>query len=234
MRTIPACGHPPVTATGCDLEHDGVQRQGGIQYHCSGSSPGAGHSDDSLDSIQLRLQTLASEGATHFNKANYFADRSLSERLITTQEALGGGVALARANQTFNGSPDATIPRADALAAARAASESARMGTASAAGADSDPLAGVEVDPRRAAMAFASAQNKPTAGRAEAVSPDAATRAANLAASDLSKPSAPRRRVSVTGARRGRVDRNTATLSPARWRSSGAQARQWHRLSESG
>ena len=195
--------------------------QGGIQGTIAADLHQAlAYSDDSLDSIQLRLQTLASEGATHFNKANYFADRSLSERLITTQEALGGGVALARANQTVNGSPDATIPRADALTAARAASESARMSTPSATGVDNDALAGIEVDPRRAAMAFASAQNKPTAGRAEAVSPDAATRAANLTASDIQQAvSAPRASESQSLGREAgiaAVDRNTAvTLSPA-------------------
>jgi len=193
--------------------------QGGIQGTIAADLHQAlAYSDDSLDSIQLRLQTLASEGATHFNKSNYFADRSLTERLITTQEALGGGVALARANQTVNGSPDATIPRADALAAARAASESARMSTASATGVDNDPLAGVEVDPRRAAMAFVSAQNKPTAGRAETVSPDAT--AAKLTADDLRQAvSAPRASESQSAGREAGIsglDRSTAvTLSPA-------------------
>ena len=198
--------------------------QGGIQGAIAADLHQAlAYSDDSLDSIQLRLQTLASEGATHFNKSNYFADRSLSERLITTQEVLGGGVALARANQTVAGSPDATIPRADALAAARTGADSVRMNAASSAGAvgaDSDPLAGVEVDPRRAAMAFASTQNKPTATRAEAASPDTTARVANLSANDLQQAvSAPRVSESQAAERAAGItalDRNAAvTLSPA-------------------
>ena len=198
--------------------------QGGIQGAIAADLHQAlAYSDDSLDSIQLRLQTLASEGATHFNKSNYFADQSLSERLITTQEVLGGGVALARANQTVAGSPDATIPRADALAAARTGADSVRMNAASSAGAvgaDSDPLAGVEVDPRRAAMAFASTQNKPTATRAEAASPDTTARVANLSANDLQQAvSAPRVSESQAAERAAGItalDRNAAvTLSPA-------------------
>ena len=198
--------------------------QGGIQGAIAADLHQAlAYSDDSLDSIQLRLQTLASEGTTHFNKSNYFADQSLSERLITTQEVRGGGVALARANQTVAGSPDATIPRADTLAAARTGADSVRMNAASSAraiGTDSDPLAGVEVDPRRAAMAFASTQNKPTATRAEAASPNTTARAANLSANDLQQAvSAPRVSESRAAERAAGItalDRNTAvTLSPA-------------------
>ena len=75
--------------------------QGGIQGAIAADLQQAlADSDASLDSIQLRLQTVSSEGATHFNKANYFADRSLSERPVGVQEMLGGGVALARANSS--------------------------------------------------------------------------------------------------------------------------------------
>jgi flagellar hook-length control protein FliK len=198
--------------------------QGGIQGTIAADLQQAlADSDASLDSIQLRLQTLSSEGATHFNKANYFADRSLSERPVGVQEMLGGGVALARANQAVDGSPDATVQRADAVAAARAAAESTRLTSPNASSTTStvaDQLAGDEVDPRRAAMAFAGAQNKQIAGRADAMSPDVRARTSNLTADDLQQAlSAPRVTESQVAAREAgstTVDRNTAvTLSPA-------------------
>jgi flagellar hook-length control protein FliK len=198
--------------------------QGGIQGAIAADLQQAlADSDASLDSIQLRLQTLSSEGATHFNKANYFADRSLSERPVGVQEMLGGGVALARANQAVDGSPDATVQRADAVAAARAAAESTRLTSPNASSTTStvaDQLAGDEVDPRRAAMAFAGAQNKQIAGRADAMSPDVRARTSNLTADDLQQAlSAPRVTESQVAAREAgstTVDRNTAvTLSPA-------------------
>ena len=171
----------------------------------------------------MRLKTLSSEGATHFNKANYFSDRSLFERPVGVQEVLGGGVALARANHAVDGSPDATVPRADTVAAARAAAESTRFTSPNASSTTStvaDQLAGDEVDPRRAAMAFASAQNKQIAGSADAMSPDATARTANLTADDLQQAlKAPRVRESQVAAREAgstTVDRNTVvTLSPA-------------------
>ena len=88
--------------------------QGGIQGTIQGTiaadlQQALAYSDDSLDSIRLRLQALAGEGVTHFNKANYFADRSLSDRPAITQGALGSGVTLGRANQAIEGSP---VPRA--------------------------------------------------------------------------------------------------------------------------
>jgi flagellar hook-length control protein FliK len=147
--------------------------QGGIQGTIAADLQQAlADSDASLDSIQLRLQTLSSEGATHFNKASYFADRSLSERLVATPAVLGGGIALARANHAVDGSPDATVPRADTIAAARAAAESIRLTSPNASSTTStgvDQLASDEVDPRRAAMTFASAQNKQIAGSASRV-----------------------------------------------------------------
>ena len=198
--------------------------QGGIQGTIAADLQQAlADSDASLDSIQLRLKTLSSEGATHFNKANYFSDRSLFERPVGVQEVLGGGVALARANHAVDGSPDATVPRADTVAAARAAAESTRFTSPNASSTTStvaDQLAGDEVDPRRAAMAFASAQNKQIAGSADAMSPDATARTANLTADDLQQAlKAPRVRESQVAAREAgstTVDRNTAvTLSPA-------------------
>ena len=198
--------------------------QGGIQGTIAADLQQAlADSDASLDSIQLRLKTLSSEGATHFNKANYFSDRSLFERPVGVQEVLGGGVALARANHAVDGSPDATVPRADTVAAARAAAESTRFTSPNASSTTStvaDQLAGDEVDPRRAAMAFASAQNKQIAGRADAMGPDATARTANLTADDLQQAlKAPRVRESQVAAREAgstTVDRNTAvTLSPA-------------------
>lgn len=174
------------------------------------------YSDESLDSIQLRLQALSSEGVTHFNKANYFADRSLSEQPIATQGVLGNGVALGRTNQAVEGSP---VPRADAVTAARATAESAGISAVSTAKADQ--LAGAEVDPRRAAMAFASAQNTRIAGRADAKGPDTTAAVANLTADDLQQAlSAPRSRASQLAALDAgsttTADRSTAvTLSPA-------------------
>jgi len=174
------------------------------------------YSDESLDSIQLRLQALSSEGVTHFSKANYFADRSLSGQPIAAQGVLGNGVALGRTNQAVEGSP---VPRADAVIAARATAESAGVSAASTAKADQ--LAGVEVDPRRAAMAFASAQHKQIAGRADMKTPDAMAGAANLTADDLQQAlSAPRARASQVAALEAgssaTADRSTAaTLSPA-------------------
>ena len=198
--------------------------QGGIQGTIAADLQQAlADSDASLDSIQLRLKTLSSEGATHFNKANYFSDRSLFERPVGVQEVLRGGVALARANHAVDGSPDATVPRADTVAAARAAAESTRFTSPNASSTTStgaDQLAGDEVDPRRAAMAFASAQNKQIAGSADAMSPDATARTANLTADDLQQAlKAPRVRESQVAAREAgsnTVDRNTVvTLSPA-------------------
>ena len=198
--------------------------QGGIQGTIAADLQQAlADSDASLDSIQLRLKTLSSEGATHFNKANYFSDRSLFERPVGVQEVLGGGVALARANHAVDGSPDATVPRADTVAAARAAAESTRFTSPNASSTTftgADQLAGDEVDPRRAAMAFASAQNKQIAGSADAMSPDATARTANLTADDLQQAlKAPRVRESQVAAREAgsnTVDLNTVvTLSPA-------------------
>ena len=199
--------------------------QGGIQGTIEAELQQAlADSDASLDSIQLRLQKLSSEGVTHFNKANYFADRSLSQRPVATPVTLGGGVVPARVNQAVDGSPDATAPRPDPIAAARAAADSARVTTAntsSAVSAGADQLAGAQVDPRRAAMAFASAQKKQIAGRADAMSPDATARTANLTADDFQQAlSAPRARASqVAAAEAGSsttADRSTAvTLSPA-------------------
>lgn len=177
--------------------------QGGIQGTIAADLQQAlADSDASLDSIQLRLQTLSSEGAAHFNKANYFADRSQSERPVATPVVLDGGVALARANQAV---------------------DSARFTTADASGAISTgayQLSGDEVDPRRAAMAFTSAQNKQIAGRADAMSPDATARTATLTADDLQQAlSATRASESQLATREAggtTVDRNTAvTLSPA-------------------
>ena len=179
------------------------------------------YGDDSLDSIQLRLQALSSEGVTHFNKANYFADRSLSERQVATPGALGNGVALGRANQAVEGSP---VPRADAVTATRVTAEPAGISAASGSNttfAGADQLAGAEVDPRRAAMAFASAQHKQIAGRADARGPDATAGAANLTADDLQQAlSAPRAKASQVAALEAgsstTAGRSTAvTLSPA-------------------
>ena len=179
------------------------------------------YGDDSLDSIHLRLQALSSEGVTHFNKANYFADRSVSERQVATQGLLGNAVALGRANQAVEGSP---VPRADAVTAARATAEPAGISATSASNttfAGADQLAGAEVDPRRAAMAFASAQHKQIAGRADARGPDATAGAANLTADDLQQAlSAPRAKASQVAALEAgsstTAGRSTAvTLSPA-------------------
>ena len=215
--------------------------QGGIQGTIAADlQQGLVDSDASLDSIQLRLQTLSSEGVIHFDKANYFADRSLSQRAVGVQEVLGGGVALARANQADDGSPDATALRAagestrftslnassatatgaDQLAGDEVDPRRAAMAFASAqnkqiaGGADSSQLAGDEVDPRRAAVAFASAQNKQATGGPEPASSDASARTANLTADDLRQAfSAPRARESQVAAREAgntTVDRNTA------------------------
>ena len=179
------------------------------------------YGDDSLDSIHLRLQALSSEGVTHFNKANYFADRSVSERQVATQGLLGNAVALGRANQAVEGSP---VPRADAVTATRVTAEPAGISAASASNttfAGADQLAGAEVDPRRAAMAFASAQHKQIAGRADARGPDATAGAANLTADDLQQAlSAPRAKASQVAALEAgsstTAGRSTAvTLSPA-------------------
>ena len=192
--------------------------QGGIQGTIQGTITADLHqalaySDDSLDSIRLRLQALAGEGVTHFNKANYFADRSLSDRPAITQGALGSGVTLGRANQAVEGSP---VPRA--------ATESVGLSAASVSNttfAGADQLTGVEVDPRRAAMAFTSAQNKQIAGRTDAMSPDASARAANLTADDLQQAhSTPQTRAAqiaeLEAASSTAADRSTAvTLSPA-------------------
>ena len=86
-----------------------------------------------------RLQALASEGASDFNKANYFADRTLSKRLITPQQVLDSGGAKSRANPGRSGLLDGA------------------------------PSANVEVDPRRAAMTFVSAQKQPIAYEAGAM-----------------------------------------------------------------
>ena len=184
--------------------------QGGIQGTISADLQQAlADGDASLDSIQLRLQTLSSEGATHFDKAKYFADRSPSERLVATPVVPGGGFALARANQAVDSSPDVTAPRADAAAAARLATESTRFTSANASSgtsAGADQLAGDQVDPRRAAMAFASAQNKQIAGRADAMTPDNTARTANLADDDLQQAlSAPRATESQIAAREAQV-----------------------------
>ena len=200
--------------------------QGGIQGTIQGTIAADLHraladSDDSLDSIRVRLQALSSEGVTHFNKANFFAERSLSDRPAATQGVLGSGVALGRANQAVEGSP---VPRADAGAAARAATESVGLSAASVSNttfAGADQLTGAEVDPRRAAMAFASAQNKQIAGRADAMSADATARATNLTADDLQQAlSTPQTRASQVAALEAggsaTADRNTAvTMSPA-------------------
>ena len=200
--------------------------QGGIQGIIQGTIAADLHqalaySDDSLDSIQLRLQALAGEGVTHFNKANYFADRSLSDRPAITQGVLASVVTLGQANQAVEGSP---VPRADTVTAARAATESVGLSAASVSNTSltgANQLAGVEVDPRRAAMAFTSAQNKQIADRADAMSPDATARVANLTADDLRQAlSTPQTRASQIAALEAgssaTADRNTAvTLSPA-------------------
>lgn len=114
--------------------------QGGIQGAIAAELHQAlAYSDDSLDSIQLRLQALASEGASYFDKSNYFADRSLSERLITPQQVLDSGGAISRANPGRSGLLDGA------------------------------PSANVEVDPGRAAITFVSAQKQPIVHKAGAM-----------------------------------------------------------------
>ena len=122
---------------------------------------------------------------------------------------LGNGVALGRANQAVEGSP---VLRADAVTATRATADPAGI---SAASASNTTFAGA------AAMAFASAQHKQIAGRADARGSDANAGAANLTADDLQQAlSAPRARASQAAALEARssttADRGTAvTLSPA-------------------
>lgn len=177
--------------------------------------------DETLEAIQVRLQTLSKEGVTLFNKENYFNNPRLAGSALTAQHASGSAPVLTHADPILTGRTETGLTLASGgdkqvsgvnapNAAAANASQRTNVGA----------LDGIEIDPRRAVVTLTSSKSQQAATRSEATHVDTIMRTSSLLADEVRRALASVKRGDAASAAREPaspvLDRSTAiTLSPA-------------------